>query len=77
MDSPCVSLEKICCSFHICIHHFDLEHHDHRHQEQSLPIQDHGYLCKADGAAMVGVKGNSQLVIVPQGVRCALGLKPR
>ena len=57
--------------FKITLSHQDhfghLGHHDH----------DHDYLCKADGTAVVGVKGNSQLVIVPQGVRCALGLKPR
>merc|ERR1712192_363775 len=32
-------------------------------------------LCKADGTAVVGVKRNSQLVIVPQGVRCALRMQ--
>ena len=47
------------------------DHHDHL----SHHGQDHDYLCKADGTAVVSVKRNSQLVIVPQCVRCALGLK--
>ena len=47
----------------IVISHQDhLGHHDHD-------------LCEADGTAVVGVERNSQLVVVPQRVRCALGLK--
>ena len=45
------------------------DHHDH------LGNHDHDYLCKADSTAVVSVKRNSELVVVPQGVRRALGLK--
>ena len=72
MDSPCVSLEGIFSHFHLCTSHFDHDYEGHYHRHAH---QDHDYLCKADGTAVVGVKRNSQLVIVPQGVCCALRLK--
>ena len=75
MDSPRVSLEKIFSCFHLCTPHFDHDYDGHYHRHAHHFDHDHDYLCKADGTAVVSVKRNSQLVIVPQGVRCALGLK--
>ena len=80
MDSPCVSLDKLfvllILILTLIIMIISLSGAVTSHS-RSPSVQDHlchDHLCEADGAAVVGVKGNSQLVIVPQGVRCALGL---